>query len=109
MLAFTGSREIFEMNDRAIASLRASESDIQFNVFLLESNVDFPKLSWNYDAATQVIYPREKFNFNRFNNIGLGLGNAEWVVFSNNDVVYHPGWCSAMLEVYALNPRIRCF
>jgi GT2 family glycosyltransferase len=109
MLAFTGSREIFEMNAKAISSLRASEPRIHFNVFLLESNVDFPGMGLAYDPATQVIYPREPFNFNRFNNIGLGLGKAEWVVFSNNDVVYHPGWCTAMLAAHKQNPKIRCF
>ena len=109
MLAYTGSRDIFEMNQNAISSLRASEPNIQFNVFLMESNVDFPELGWSYDPETQVIYPREKFNFNRFNNIGLGLGKADWVVFTNNDVVFHPGWCAAMLQVAADHPRIRCF
>jgi GT2 family glycosyltransferase len=108
MLALTGSREIHAMNTNAIASLRASEPHIQFNVFLLESNVDFPGMGLAYDAETQVIYPREAFNFNRFNNIGLGLGKAEWVVFSNNDVVYHAGWCTAMLSAHQKNPKIRC-
>lgn len=108
MLAFTGSRDIFEMNKRAIDSLRAGDPGIRFNVWLLETNPGFPALGWEYDAATQVVYPQQKFNFNRFNNIGLGLGSADWVVFSNNDVVFHPGWCTAMLAAHALQPRLRC-
>ena len=109
MLAYTGSSDIYQMNADAIQSLRASEPEIQFNVFLLESNADFIHMGWRYDEATQVVYPREQFNFNRFNNIGMQLGNAKWVVFSNNDVIFHPGWFSAMMAVHAIQPRIRCF
>jgi GT2 family glycosyltransferase len=108
MLAFTQSRTIYEMNVRAIASLRASEPEIIFRIRLLESNPDFEALGWQYDAETQVIYPRERFNFNRYNNLGAGLGTAAWIVFSNNDVVYAPGWCTALLAVHAQRPRIRC-
>lgn len=108
MLAFTRDRALYEMNLQAIASLRAAEPEIQFNVFLLESNPAFGALGWEYDSATQVIYPPGPFNFNRFNNFGATLGTADWVVFSNNDVVYAPGWCSAMLAAHTQNPAIRC-
>jgi GT2 family glycosyltransferase len=107
MLAYTASREIFEMNIAAIQSLRDSETEIRFCVFLLESNADFPNLGFSYDAETVVIYPNETFNFNRFNNIGRELGHADWVVFSNNDVVYSPGWCSALLAANRQNPALR--
>lgn len=107
MLAFTASQEIFEMNQKAIQSLRAGDPAIKFNVFLLESNVEFPAFGWEYDAATNVIYPKEKFNFNRFNNIGMALGKADWIVFSNNDVVFEAGWFSALLKANALNPALR--
>ncbi len=108
MLAYTATPEIYTMNVAALVSLDASEPGIQFNVFLLESNPEFPQLGWGYDPATQVIFPGEKFNFNRFNNIGGRLGKADWVVFVNNDVVFEPGWCSAMLAAHASDRRIRC-
>lgn len=108
MLAYTGTRAIYEMNARAIESLRAGDPGIQFHVYLLESNPEFAALGWEYDAETQVIYPQEKFNFNRFNNLGAALGKSDWIVFSNNDVVYGPGWCSAMLAAHASDPRLRC-
>lgn len=109
MLAFTGSSEIFEMNAKAISSLRSSEPEIHFNVFLLESNVQFEAMGWHYDTETQVVYPGEKFNFNRFNNIGLSLGDAAWVVFTNNDVVFHEGWFTAMMDVWRAHHEIQCF
>jgi GT2 family glycosyltransferase len=108
MLAYTGSREIYEMNLQAIHSLRVAEPEIAFQVYLLESNPDFAQLGWAYDAATQVIFPKEAFNFNRYNNIGAALGTADWIVFTNNDVVYAPGWCSALLTAHTHDPRLRC-
>jgi GT2 family glycosyltransferase len=107
MLAFTATEEIFQMNCTAISSLRAAEPDIHFNVFLIESNAAFEGLGWEYDPATQVIQPREKFNFNRFNNLGAALGSADWVVFSNNDVVFEQGWCTALLHAHAQNSRLQ--
>jgi GT2 family glycosyltransferase len=108
MLAFTRSAEIFQMNREAIATLRLGDPELQFNVFLIESNPAFAELGWAYDAAVQVIYPGEKFNFNRYNNIGARLGKADWILFSNNDVVFGRDFCTAMLAVQAQHPRLRC-
>lgn len=107
MLAYTGTREIYEMNRKAIQSLREGDPELVFNVFLLESNIEFPDMGWEYDAETQVIYPKEKFNFNHFNNIGKELGKADWIVFSNNDVVFEAGWCTALLAANKVNPALR--
>lgn len=108
ILAYTLDREVWEMNAEAIRSLRASEPDIEFNVCLVESNPDWESVGGIYDPFTQVLVPNEKFNFNRFNNLGMAQGNAEWVIFANNDVVFHPGWCRNMLKAAAANPKLMC-
>lgn len=113
MLAFTLDEEVFNMTSEAIRSLRTSEPDISFNVLVLESNRKWAELGLAYDAGTQVHIPEPDptgggFNFNRYNNIGQEMGTNEWVVFSNNDVVFHPGWCTAMLKAHAENPKLRC-
>lgn len=108
MLAYTATRDIYEMNVQAIASLRANAPEATCHVFLMESNPAFPTLGWTYEADIQVVYPQEAFNFNRFNNLGTALGKSEWIVFSNNDVVYAPGWCAAMLATHAGDQRLRC-
>lgn len=113
MLAYTLDEDVFAMTSEAIRSLRASEPDITFNVLVLESNRKWPELGYEYDADTQVHIPEPNpkaigFNFNRYNNIGLNMSEANWVVFTNNDVVFHPGWCTAMLKAKAENPKLRC-
>ncbi|HHG85302.1 MAG TPA: hypothetical protein ENJ82_11205 [Bacteroidetes bacterium] len=107
MLAYTLDEEVFAMTTAAIHSLRASEPEIHFRVLVLESNVKWPEMGWNYDAETQVHIPDIPFNFNQFNNIGREMTQADWVVFSNNDVVFQPGWCSALLKANAENPALR--
>lgn len=108
ILAYTLDREVYDMNMEAINSLMASEPKLRFNIVLMESNKAWPKLGWSYPAQVRVIIPDEAFNFNRFNNLGMREGSAKWIVFANNDVRFHPGWCSAMLRVHAKNPQIRC-
>lgn len=108
ILAFTLDEEVFEMNLRAIRSLRGSEPDIDFRVCLVESNPEWQSLGFEYDPDTSVLVPDEPFNFNRFNNHGMRRGQADWILFSNNDVVFHPGWCSAMLSAHAARPELVC-
>lgn len=50
-----------------------------------------------YQRAT-TIYHDAPFQFNGFLNKGARLCQADWIVFSNNDVVYKPGWLHALLE-----------
>lgn len=96
------------MNQKAIQSLCQSEPEVDFAITLVESNPDWKTLGGNYGTNVSVVVPREKFNFNRFNNLGAAQGNADWVLFANNDVVFHPGWASAMLDAHRKNPSLRC-
>ncbi|MEM0996816.1 MAG: hypothetical protein AAGN35_07045 [Bacteroidota bacterium] len=108
MLAYTLDEEVFAMTSEAIRSLRASEPALQFNVLVLESNRKWPGLGYAYDASTEVHLPEVPFNFNRYNNLGRERGSADWVIFTNNDVVFHPGWCTAMLRAAEAEPRLTC-
>lgn len=104
ILAYTLDVAIFEMNLEAIESLRSAEPGIDFNIVLVESNRDWQSLGRTYPDGVEILVPEEKFNFNAFNNLGLAHGEANWVLFSNNDVIFHPGCISAMLEANRKNP-----
>lgn len=91
MLSYTANAQIYEMTCKAISTLRQSEKNINFNIFLVETNKNFEKEYSGYDA--HVIIPHEeKFNYNRFVNIALELCKSDWVVISNNDVEFTPEW-----------------
>jgi GT2 family glycosyltransferase len=110
ILSLCRTKEDFRVNKRCLESLLHSENDIAFRVIIVESNADFPKLGLSYDQSNvTLIIPHEPFRFNRFLNIGLERTRHEWLVFSNNDVIFHNGWFSEILKVKEVNSRIRSF
>lgn len=104
------SVETFRVNENCIRSLMESEPKIRFEIVIVESNQAFPGLGFTYrQEPVSVIIPDEPFRFHRFLNIGLARGSSDMVLFSNNDVTYHPGWLSEILRVRMMNPEIRSF
>ena len=77
-----------------IRSLFVSESDYHFDVVLVESEdnprPEFYQLVEEFPGNTlQILNPREKFNYNRFLNIGLAVAKgSDWIVVINNDLSF---------------------
>ena len=105
ILSLVNRPALYTMTAGAISSLRASEPSLHFNVFVIESNPDWQQFGPLYDPQVRVLVPDAPFNFNAYNNIGRKLGRADWVLFSNNDVHFHPGWATAMLEAHQHHPE----
>ncbi len=105
------SKQDFDVNNACLESLFASESQFSFNVIIVESNSRFEELGLSYDmpGGITITIPDLPFNFNRFLNIGLDLAKNDWVVFSNNDVVFQAGWLSEIFKVKKNNPAIQSF
>ena len=108
ILSYAIDEEVYQMNCRAIESLFASEewSKGEPEVLLMESNRE---AKYTYDARVRVSIPEEKFRFHRFFNIGLDNTSGEYVAFCNNDIVFQPGWWSAIQKVKAQHPKFMCF
>ncbi len=119
ILAYTLDASIYEMNVAAIESLRVAEPDLDLRIVVVESNPDWQGFADSsrdleeksapenrYGPGVTVLVPDEKFNFNRFNNLGMASGSGDWILFSNNDVIFHPGCISAMLEAQQEQPAI---
>jgi|GEM_PF-2331734 GT2 family glycosyltransferase len=109
MLSLAVDKEVYNMNVQAISSLLEGNPSVEFQIILLESNPDFANYGWEYAPQVTVAYPKSPFNFNAFNNIGLQHGNSDWVMFCNNDLVFHPGSVEAMLKIAGTHPQISCF
>lgn len=88
-----------------IESLIHSESDIQFNIFVVESN---PSMNYDHYPHAHTIYPDDRlsFNYNGFLNMGAKMGNAPYVFLANNDLTYEKGWASEILKQMSLNPSV---
>jgi len=109
ILAYTLDMSIFEMNREAIHSLLKAEPELDFKIILVESNREWESLGQSYPPEVEVLVPDAPFNFNAFNNLGMERGQADWILFSNNDVVFHTGCISAMLKAHQENPDFVSF
>ena len=112
ILSNTSNLEKYGMTCRSINSLHQSckASDYKFNVILVESNEKIYDEGFIYDCNTTVIFPKEEFNYNRFLNIGLKhCSDSDWILISNNDVIFTENWLKEILSVNNSNPDILSF
>ena len=116
-LTKTANDEIYDMCRETLKSLYDSETDISFNTNLIES-ADYNE-EWNYFNLASAghwgscnhIYAKEKFNYNRFLNIGLNYlkPRSEWIVIMNNDLKFEKGWFTNIVKAYEQRPDIFSF
>ena len=110
ILSHCANEACFRVNNACIESLINSENKITFNILIIESFPGFSTKGFTYAFPNvTVITPLEQFNFNRFLNIGLSRSKNEWVLFSNNDVLFHESWLTEILNVRKKHPQIRSF
>lgn len=110
ILSMTNNKELYQLTTNAVNSLKASENptNIQFDITIIESNKAYNEKIYPYPGCN-IIIPEEEFHYNRFCNIGLDNTHNEWVALCNNDLIFHPQWFSAILDVYNKNNNIRSF
>ncbi len=94
-----------EMVRQCILSLRESEKSIIFNVMLIESANELVNLGQD----TTLAFDLPTYNFHHAINLGLKASESEWVVLANNDLLFFPGWMSAILECKKDYPHIESF
>ena len=108
ILSYAIDNDIYKMNCRCLDSLFESEQwqKDELEVLLIESN---KQSAYQYDERVRVLIPDEKFNFHRFLNIGTAETKGEFMAFCNNDIVFQPGWWTAIKQVKKENPKFMCF
>jgi GT2 family glycosyltransferase len=109
VIMLTNSKDIEStmMTQRTIMSLHDSEANHKFNIHLVESGED--KKS-EYESITKnYIFPSQTFNYNKFLNIALEYVTSDWVVITNNDVIYERNWFTEMMKVNEIRPDILSF
>jgi glycosyltransferase involved in cell wall biosynthesis len=108
-LSRTATQKTFEMTLEAITSLQKSISSENLEIILVESNPEYLTSGFEYPADVRVILPNEPFNFHRFLNFGIQQSKGDYLVLSNNDVVFHPQWMEEILKVSQAHPEIVSF
>lgn len=79
-----------KMTQTAINSCIAGANGLPVNIIVMESGT-------GYYQNAQTIPKRGKFNYNEYANEGAQMGNAEWLLIANNDLLFHDGWLHNLL------------
>lgn len=95
------------MTRRTIQTILDSETEIQFNIIVVESCINSENKY--QDIAQHFVLPNEPFNYNKFLNIASQYCKGDWVVISNNDVSYEYGWLTEIFKVHESRPDIESF
>jgi GT2 family glycosyltransferase len=109
ILAMTTTEELFEMTSNCISSLMTSESAIEMEIIIIESNKNYLNSSFKYPELVKIIIPESDFNFHKFLNIGIKASTGEYVALCNNDLIFYNNWFSQILKVKEENPSIKSF
>jgi len=92
-----------------IESLHASEPRDKFawNVVVVETEKE--ETPENIGQDSTIFYPHKEFNYNGALNLGIKETHSDWVVLTNNDVIFHQGWFREILRINTENPSLMSF
>lgn len=96
---------IIPLAKQTIDTLRLSESHIKFNVILVESGSEIVDVGQDMT----IKYDRPDFSYNRALNLGAAASENDWIVFANNDLIFHERWMTAILITNEFNPYFGSF
>lgn len=91
ILSNAKNSRLYRMTQQAIDSCIAGANSLPVNVIVVEQNKNV-----KYKNA-EVHYELGEFNYNKFGNIGISKGSAEWTMLCNNDVIFVSGWLHSLL------------
>lgn len=106
VLSYCKTHAQYEMTRQCFHSLRTSETEIDFNLVVVETNTAeslraFSEGGAPFDDRCTVIHPNRQFNYNEFLQLGfqrLAGSDAQYLLIANNDVIFGPGFARALIE-----------
>ena len=109
LLALTSSKELYNMTMYCINTLLESESNVLFEIIVVESNKKYFSSEYIYPDFVKVIIPESNFNFHKFLNIGIKEATGDYIALCNNDLVFYKNWFTEIYQVALKNPKILSF
>jgi len=99
ILSYAKNDKLKKLTLDTVSTLSQSEDagDISFNVIVIESNKQIKPYTY---PNTSTIYPRSKFGFNKYINIGLAKSHNQYVCICNNDLIFHKNWASEIIKAF---------
>lgn len=101
ILSDSKNEKLKEITSNCINSLFESENNLQFNVIVVESN---HSIYW--DNCTTLHFD-EPFHYNKYMNKAAMYCANERIVFCNNDLIFHKGWATELMnwDFQSMSPR----
>ena len=93
-LSYAKSKMHWNYTQNAINTCIASEKNIKFNFFIIESELTAKP----FENAKTIYVQSEHFNYNAYMNLGISLGNSRYVAMCNNDLDFKKDWRSILLR-----------
>lgn len=88
--------ELSTLTANTIDSILKTTNDPNMQIIVMEQ---CEQLGWDFlDNRIKTIYPDEKFNYNRFANLGAKLGTKDWIMIANNDLIFKENWLDELLK-----------
>jgi len=97
ILSYAVTDELQSVTANCITSLITSEDPLKFkfNVIVIESHHDLKGYQYPF---SQTLYPSVSFGFHRYMNFGIKLTSAQYVCLCNNDLLFHSGWATEIMN-----------
>jgi hypothetical protein len=89
-----------QLTNQTINTLLRAEPDIDFDIVVAE------KSRVKYGKDVKVISQPYKFNYNQSLNECARIGNNEFIMFCNNDLIFYEGSISKLLDAFKNNPEL---
>lgn len=109
ILSNTTNNELFDILKQTVDSIHDSEILHKFNIIVVESCKEVSSLFTHRlaEIRAKFIIPKvPKFNYNLYLNIGLRECKNEFVLISNNDVIYYKDWFTAIAKQFEIDPKL---
>ena len=105
ILSYAKTDELKQTTLNCLESLLVSENakEIHFEPLVIESNKTMQPFQY---PGSKTIYPDTPFGYNKYMNIGIEMTNNIYVCLCNNDLVFHPGWASEILNAFDEHPEL---
>ncbi len=103
IISYAKNEELKLITENGIKSLLASEQQIKFNIFVVESNKN---VHYDYLPGVITFYTDEPFNYNRYLNIAVSKGSSKYILLANNDLTFENNWASEIISQMELRPNL---
>ncbi len=100
ILSYAKDKSFEQITRTGIDSLLKSEDNINFHIYVVETN---PDVNWDVqflldDHTVTTVRAKQPFNYFKFANVAIKLGTSDYVAICNNDLTYEKNWASNIIS-----------